>query len=180
MLNINEESLKAAIVAQVADQLISEDADLSSMVDKEVKKRIDKIFDERVTSQIQKAIDETISGSFEREYRRVNQWGDQEGPSTTLRKELETTVTTYWNAKVNPSNGEKTSSDYNAVTRAQWLMTRICADDFSKYMQQHAANVTGALKDGLRNQLAKHMDEMLAGLFNVKSLQDQGKVEKPY
>lgn len=180
MLNINEDALKTAIVAQVADQLLREDDDLSSMVASEVKKRIDKIFDERVKSQIQTAIDETITGSFEREYRRVNQWGDQEGPATTLRKELETTVTSYWNAKVNPSNGEKSTSDYNAVTRAQWLMTKICAEDFSKHMQQAAANVTGALKDGLRNQLAQQMDQMLAGLFSVKSLQDQGKVEKPY
>ncbi|SDT52163.1 hypothetical protein [Pseudomonas prosekii] len=92
MLNINEAELKKSIVANVADQLLREDEDLSEMVAKEVKKRIDKIFDERVTSQIQKAIDETINGSFEREYRRVNQWGDQEGPATTLRKELERTL----------------------------------------------------------------------------------------
>lgn len=180
MLNINEESLKTAIVAQVADQLLSEDADLSSLVDKEIKKRIDKIFDERVTAQIQKAIDETINGSFEREYRRVNQWGDQEGPSTTLRKELEKTVTAYWNGKVNPGDGKPATSDYNSVTRAQWLMTKICAEDFSKEMQQHVTNVTGSLKDGLRKQMANQMDALLNDLFKVRSLQDQGKVEKPY
>ncbi|WP_130900523.1 hypothetical protein [Pseudomonas sp. Sample_11] len=180
MLNINEAELKKSIVSNVADQLLREDEDLSEMVAKEVKKRIDKIFDERVTSQIQMAIDETINGSFEREYRRVNQWGDQEGPSTTLRKELEKTVTAYWNGKVNPGDGEPASSDYNSVTRAQWLMTKICAEDFSKQMQQSVANVTGALKDGLRNQLANQMDHMLNDLFKIKSLQDQGKVEKPY
>lgn len=180
MLNINEESLKTAIVAQVADQLLSEDADLSSLVDKEIKKRIDKIFDERVTAQIQKAIDETINGSFEREYRRVNQWGDQEGPSTTLRKELEKAVTAYWNGKVNPGDGKPATSDYNSVTRAQWLMTKICAEDFSKEMQQHVTNVTGSLKDGLRKQMANQMDALLNDLFKVRSLQDQGKVEKPY
>ncbi|WP_323157923.1 hypothetical protein [Pseudomonas fulva] len=180
MLNINEESLKTAIVAQVADQLLSEDANLSSLVDKEVKKRIDKIFDERVTAQIQKAIDETINGSFEREYRRVNQWGDQEGPSTTLRKELEKTVTSYWNGKVNPGDGKPATSDYNSVTRAQWLMTKICAEDFSKEMQQHVTNVVGSLKDGLRKQMANQMDALLNDLFKVRSLQDQGKVEKPY
>lgn len=180
MLNINEESLKTAIVAQVADQLLSEDADLSSLVDKEIKRRIDKIFDERVTAQIQKAIDETINGSFEREYRRVNQWGDQEGPSTTLRKELEKTVTAYWNGRVNPGDGKPATSDYNSVTRAQWLMTKICAEDFSKEMQQHVTNVTGSLKDGLRKQMANQMDALLNDLFKVRSLQDQGKVEKPY
>ncbi|MCO7515748.1 hypothetical protein NJF44_10510 [Pseudomonas guariconensis] len=180
MLNINEEALKTAIVAQVADQLLREDEDLSDMVAKEVKKRIDKIFDERVTAQIQRAIDETINGSFEREYRRVNQWGDQEGPSTTLRKELEKTVTAYWNGKVNPGDGKPATSDYNSVTRAQWLMTKICAEDFSKEMQQHVTNVTGSLKDGLRKQMANQMDALLNDLFKVRSLQDQGKVEKPY
>ncbi|HCE5919692.1 TPA: hypothetical protein NL044_001552 [Pseudomonas aeruginosa] len=180
MLNINEESLKTAIVAQVADQLLREDGDISGLVAKEVKKRIDKIFDERVTEQIQKAIDETVSGSFEREYRRVNQWGEQEGPSTTIRKELEKTVTAYWNAKVNPGDGKPSTSDYNSVTRAQWLMTKICAEDFSKNMQTSVNAVTGALKDGLRNHLARHMDQMLDGLFHIKSLQDQGKVAKPY
>lgn len=180
MLNINEDALKTAIVAQVADQLLREDEDLSSLVAKEVEKRIDKIFDERVSEQIQKAIDETINGSFEREYRRVNQWGDQEGPCTTLRKELEKTVTAYWNAKVNPGDGKPSASDYNSVTRAQWLMTKICAEDFSKEMQQHVTNVTGSLKDGLRKQMANQMDALLNNLFNVRSLQDQGKVEKPY
>lgn len=180
MLNINEQELKKSIVENVADQLLREDEDLSGIVAAEVKKRIDQIFDERVKTQIQAAIDETINGSFEREYHRVNQWGDQEGPSTTLRRELEKTVTAYWNGKVNPGDGKPASSDYNSVTRAQWLMTKICAEDFSKQMQQHVTNVTGALKDGLRNQMAQQMDQMLSGLFSVKSLQDQGKVEKPY
>lgn len=179
MLNINEGALKTAIVAQVADQLLSEDYDLSTMVATEIKKRIDKIFDERVKAQIQKAIDETVNGSFEREYRRVNQWGEQEGPSTTIRKELEKTVTAYWNTKVNPGNGAP-STGYSTVTRSEWLMTKICAEDFTKQMQASVNSVTGFLKDGLRNQLAREMDNMLNNLFHIKSLQDQGKVEKPY
>jgi len=59
-------------------------------------------------------------------------------------------------------------------------MTQACAEDFSVAMKQHVTNVTGALKDGLRNEIAKQMDGMLSELFRVKSLQDQGKVEKPY
>jgi hypothetical protein len=47
-------------------------------------------------------------------------------------------------------------------------------------MRQSAQNITGALKDGLRNQMAYQMDQLLEGLFRIKSLQDQGKVEKPY
>jgi len=40
--------------------------------------------------------------------------------------------------------------------------------------------VTGGLKDGLRNQLAKQIDGLLDELFRIKSLQDQGQVAKPY
>jgi hypothetical protein len=180
MLNINEAELKKSIVANVADQLLREDEDLSELVAKEVKKRIDKIFDERVSLQIQNAIDETINGSFEREYRRVNTWGDAEGPSTTIRKELEKTVSAYWSTNVEPRTGKPSSSTYSTVTRAEYLMTQICAEDFTAALKQSAANVTGALKDGLRNQLAQQMDNMLNSLFQIKSLQDQGKVEKPY
>lgn len=59
-------------------------------------------------------------------------------------------------------------------------MTQICAEDFSKQMKDSAVNITGHLKDGLRNQMGKVMDDILSELFKVKSLQDQGKVEKPY
>ncbi|WP_434695373.1 hypothetical protein J3P89_19435 [Pseudomonas sp. Z1-14] len=180
MLNINEDDLKTAIVAKVSDELLRDGDDLSGLVAAELKKRIDKIFNERVSAQIEVAINETISGSFEREYRRVNTWGEPEGPATTIRKELEKTVNAYWSAKVDPRTGKTASSDYNAVTRAEYIMTQVCAEDFSKQMQTSVNSVTGALKDGLRGQLAKQMDNMLDGLFHIKSLQDQGKVEKPY
>ncbi|WP_134613007.1 hypothetical protein [Pseudomonas aeruginosa] len=179
MLNINEESLKTAIVAQVADQLLREDGDLSGLVAKEVKKRIDKIFDERAMAQVEKAIDETVQNCFERDYQRVTAWGQPEGEPTSIRKELERTVSGYWSAKVDPRTG-RADGGYNSVTRAEYLMTQICAEDFSKQMKDSAVNITGHLKDGLRNQMGKVMDDILSGLFKVKSLQDQGKVEKPY
>lgn len=180
MLNINEDDLKAAIVAKATDEILRHDEDLSAMVRKEVKLRVDKIFAERATQQIQEAIDAAVAKSFEQEYRRVTAFGEPEGAPTTIRKELERTVSAYWSAKVEPRTGKPASSDYNTVTRAEYLMTQVCAEDFSAGLKTSVLNVTGALKDGLRNQLGKHMDQMLSELFHVKSLQDQGKVEKPY
>lgn len=116
---------------------------------------------------------------FEREYQKVDRWGSKVGDSTSVKKELERIVGTYWSERVD-SKGNRTDSNYNSMSRAEFLMLKICADDFSKAVQESATNVTGALKDGLRNQLGKQMDIMLSGLFNVKSLQDQGKIEKPY
>lgn len=180
MLNINEDDLKAAIVQQAADKILRQDDDLTAMIHKEVRSRLDKIFIDRAEAQIQAAIDTAVNGAFEREYQRVTQWGEPTGPKTTIRDELEKTVSGYWSAKVDAKTGKPSTSDYSSVTRAEYLMTQICANDFSEAMKQSATNVTGALKDGLRNQLAKQMDCMLEGLFRVKSLQDQGKVEKPY
>ena len=180
MLNINEDDLKAAIVQTAVDEILRQDHDLSEMLRNEVKSRIDKIFVDRAQAQIESMINDAIKESFNHEYQRVTQWGEPNGPKTTLRNELEKTVSGYWTAKVEPKTGRLATSDYNTVTRAEYLMTQICAEDFSATMKQSVQNVTGELKDGLRNQLAQQMDAMLNELFRIKSLQDQGKVEKPY
>lgn len=178
MLNINEEDLKAAIVEKAADDLIH-DEHLTSLVAKEVKARVDKIFVDRAEAQISLAIDEAIKTGFEREFQRTSSWGEPIGPKTSIRAELEKMVGGYWNTKVD-KYGKPSDGYGDKMTRAEYLMTQICSGDFSEAMKQSALNVTGALKDGLRNQLAAHMDEMLNSLFHVKSLQDQGKVSKPY
>lgn len=180
MLNIDEQDLKDAIVQKAADEILRQDDDLSEMIRQEVKKRLDAIFAERAEAQIQAEIDSAIQAGFEREYHRVTAWGEPDGPSTSIRKELEKLVSGFWNTKVDSKSGKPTDSSYSSVTRAQYMMTQICAEDFSDQMKQSAMNITGALKDGLRNQLAVHMDQMLENLFRVKSLQDQGKVEKPW
>lgn len=180
MLKINEEDLKNAIVQQASDQILQDSDDLSGLIGKEVRARLDKIFVDRANDQIQAAIDAAVSNSFEREYRRVTQFGEPEGQPTTIRKELEKTVGNYWSAKVDSRTGKSTDSSFNAVTRAEYLMTQVCAEDFTAGLKNSVLSVTGALKDGLRNQLAKQMDGMLDELFRIKSLQDQGKVEKPY
>ena len=59
-------------------------------------------------------------------------------------------------------------------------MAQICAKDFSDQMKSAAVSVTASLKDGFRAQLAKHVDGLLDELFRVKSIQDQGKAEKPW
>jgi uncharacterized membrane protein YheB (UPF0754 family) len=180
MLSFNEEDLKAAVIQKAADEFIQNADDLDGLVAKEVKKRLDAIFVERAEKQIAAAIDEAVRDGFNREYQRVTPWGESDGPKTTIRAELEKTIGAYWSQSVDSRSGAVSSSSYNVVTRAEYLMTQICAKDFSDGLKQDVTNVTGALKDGLRKQLAAQMDTMLSQLFNVKSLQDQGKVEKPW
>jgi hypothetical protein len=179
MLNINEDELKKVIVERAVEGLV-EDEHLSGLVAKEVKARIDKIFIDRAQAAIDAAIDQAVQNSFDREYQRITSWGEPDGPKTTIRAQLEKTVDGYWSARVEPKTGKVSTSSYGTVTRAEYLMTQVCAEDFSENMKQSVQNVTGALKDGLRNQLAAQMDNMLNELFRIKSLQDQGKVAKPY
>lgn len=179
MLNISEDDLKKAIVEKAANDLLNHDDDLSSMVSKEVSRRIQKIFVERVDAQIAAAVDEAVQNGFDTEYQRVNNWGQPEGEKTTIRAQLDKMIGGYWTTKVDMKSG-KPSDGYSTTTRAEYLMTKICAENFSEEMKKHATNIAGHLKDGLRSQMAGVMDGILDQLFRVKSLQDQGKVEKPY
>lgn len=180
MLNISEEDLKKAIVDKAADELLRNDDDLSGLVREEVSRRIQKIFVDRVNAQIAAAVDAAVQNGFDTEYQRVNQWGQPEGEKTTVRAQLDKLIGGYWTTKVDAKSGKPTENSYHSTTRAEYLMTQICAENFSEEMKKHALNITGHLKDGLRGQMAKVMDGMLDELFRVKSLQDQGKVEKPY
>lgn len=179
MLNINEEDLKAAIVQKAADEILSHDSDLSGLIADEVKKRLDKIFIDRAEAQISKAINDAINAGFEREYQRVTHWGEPEGEKTSIKAELDKIVSGYWNHKVD-KNGKPTTSSYDAMTRAEWLMTKICAEDFSKSMQQQAVNMTAHLKDGLRGHMAQMVNGLLDNLFRVKSWQDQDATKQPW
>lgn len=180
MLNINEEDLKAAIVERAADAILEQDDDLTSMISNEVKSRLDKIFIDRAEAQIEAAIDNAVQTAFDREYQRVTSWGEADGPKTSIRAQIDKVITGYWSEQVNAKSGKPDSGYGDKVSRAEFLVTQMCAKDFSQQMRNDAIQITGALKDGLRNQMAKVMDEMLSSLFHVKSLQDQGKVEKPY
>ncbi len=179
MLNINEQELKDAIAQKAADEILRSDDDLSAMIAKEVKSRLDKIFIDRAEAQIEAAIDQAVQTAFDREYQRVTSWGEPEGQKTSIRAQINKVINGYWSEQVDARTG-KPSSYGDKVTRAEYLMTQMCARDFSEQMRQDALNITGALKDGFRNQMAAVMDELLNSLFKVKSLQDQGKVEKPY
>lgn len=180
MLNINEDDLKAAIVQKAADEILRQDDDLGEMIQAEVKRRVDAIFVARAEQQLNDAVDTAVKNGFDLEYQRVNSWGQPEGEKTSIRKQLDKLVSGYWTERVDPRSGKPTDSSYTHTSRAEFLMTQICAENFSEEMKKHAINIAGHLKDGLRNQMGAVMDRMLSELFHVKSLQDQGQVSKPY
>lgn len=168
-MEINKERIEDAIVEKVASDFINEE-NLSEQINSEVKRRIDFHFKTHADAQIKGAIDDAIRNSFEREYCKVNSWGQREDNPTTISKELERLIGNYWNAKVDRNGKETTYSE--GTTRAEWLMMQLVAADFKDAMKQHVVNITGGLKDGLRDQLHKTVNELLSGTFHVKSIDD--------
>lgn len=168
-MEINQERIEAAIVAEVSGRIIGDD-ELFDRVRKAVDTRIDRLFKDNADAQIRAAIDAAITSGFDREYTRVNSWGEREGAPTTIRKELEKVIGDYWNEKVG-NDGKPTN--YNGVTRAEWVMSRLVAKDFEGQMKQHVVNVGGALKDQLRASLHETINELVSGVFKVNSAGDR-------
>lgn len=175
-MEIKAADLIDIVATKVTDELIG-NMDISDEIKARINEKVDAAFAVNVDDFINKAINDSINNGFEKEYTRVDRWGVIEGEPTTIKKELEKITSVYWGEKVD-KYGNPTSSSYNNMTRAEYLMNKICSDDFSKEMEQNATNITGYIKDGLRSELRKSTDKMLDGLFRVKSLHDQGKVEK--
>lgn len=175
-MNIDEDKVTQIVTQQLINNLepVVQDT-LIALVKQRFNEKLAQTVDKLVEEQARKLFQQGLETAFQS----VDSFGQRNGKSTTISKELEKFTSTYWATRVD-RNGKPTDSNYQQATRAEYLMAQICAEDFSKQMKNAAVTVTGSLKDSLRNQLAKHTDGLLDSLFKVKSLQDQGKVEKPY
>lgn len=172
-MEIDREKIAAAIVRQVSEELISDDG-MYDRVKKDIDARVNKLFVDRVNSEITAAIDSAVRGGFDRPFQKCDAYGRPVGEPTTIADELAKRIDKYWSERVG-TDGKSTDSSYNTVTRAEWLMAKICAEDFQKEIKQHAISVTGALKDGFRRELHETCNRLLSDLFHVRSLDDQGK-----
>jgi hypothetical protein len=170
-MELNQSRIEDAIVREVADKVI-DDGELHDRIKLAVDARIDKLFKTTADAQIRVAIEAAITGGFEREYQRVDSFGQGRGDRTTIRAELEKMISGYWNVTVNKS-GEPASGYGNNTTRAEWLMTRLVAADFKGEMKQHVINLGGALKDKLRIELHETVNKLLSEVFLVRSHGDE-------
>lgn len=172
-MELNIERIEQSIVSEVVDRLVDEEH-LSDLISSQVKARIDKMFSESVNAKIQEAIDRAIKEGFHREYSKVDSWGRPVGEPTTLALELSKQVEGYWNQRVDSNGAPKTDSYGKVMTRAEWLMFKICSEDFNALMKQHIVNAAGFFKDGLRASLNETVNECLSSVLRVSSLGDQG------
>jgi hypothetical protein len=170
-MEINQQKIEEAIVEQAVDKFIRND-DIYSRVTKGINARIDKVFSDKVDALLTATIDKIVTEGFDRSYHKIDAFGRPSGAATTIRKELEALISGYWEAKVG-RDGKPVANGYDTVSRAEWLMTQLCADDFNKEMKQHVVNVGGALKDHFRATLNEHIGIMLSDVFRVNSAGDQ-------
>ena len=170
-MNIDIKSVEQAVAKELA-QIAREEIDPHKMLAEAVEERINAVFTECAEKQIADAVNAAIQAGFDHEYCRVNSFGQKSGQSTTIRKELEVLLSGYWNTKVDASGKPSDSSYGNRMTRAEWTMTQLVASDFKGEMKHHVVNVAGGLKDGLRKTLHETVNELLSGVFHVRSTDD--------
>lgn len=172
-MELNQQRIEDAIVAEVVDKFMGED-ELITRVRAGINARIDNLWADVVKEKIAAEVNAAIQNAFEREYQKVDQWGQPHGNKTSVRAELDRLIGGYWNDKVTKEGKPAGTYDSGCVTRAEWLMAKMCAEDFSGAMKQHVINVGGSLKDHFRAELNKTVGRLLSEVFHVKSLNDQG------
>jgi len=170
-MELDRASIEAAIVKQVATEIMSDDG-IWSKVRQAVDARISKLFSEVVDTRVTEAIDAMVRDGFDREYQAVTSFGQPVGEKTTIRKELEKQIGGYWNTFVD-RHGKPTTNTYSdRTTRAEWMMSQLVAADFQGEMKQHVVNVAGSLKDKLRLELHETVNKLLSEIFSVRSADD--------
>jgi hypothetical protein len=170
-MQIDQTKIEAAIVNEAVDKFVTDD-ELYTRIRDGINQRIDKVFADKVSTVITDAVERIVGEGFERNYRKADAFGKPVGEMTSISKELEGIVSSYWTDRVD-RNGKKTDSSYSSMSRAEWMMAQICADDFSKEMKQHVVNVGGALKDHFRGVLNQHIGSMLSDVFHVQTPADK-------
>lgn len=170
-MQIDQTKIEAAIIAQAVEQIVSGD-DIYNRVRIGVDEKVDAIFASKVDQVIKAKVDEIVSQGFERSYRKTDSFGRPVGQETSISKELESMISGYWSESVDRS-GAKSTNGYGTMTRAEWMMAKVCADDFSAEMKQHVVNVGGALKDHFRTVLNEHIGILLSDVFKVNSTGDR-------
>ncbi|MGI3128591.1 hypothetical protein [Nitratireductor sp. PBL-C9] len=172
-MEIDKKRIEDAIIQQVANDLISNE-NLFDRARHAFDARIEKLWTDVAEKRLRSEIELAITDGLEREYCKVDSFGQQKGEKTTIRAELEKQISGYWNTTVDRQG--KPSSGYGAeVTRAEWMMTQLVAADFKGEMKQHVINLAGALKDKLRGELHETVNRLLSETFYVKSFGDQSK-----
>ena len=177
-LNIDKRDVLELAADKIVAQFFDNVGSIENSLRRRIDERIDAILGKSAQSSITAIVDAVVKDGFDREFQPTTSWGEPRGEKTSIRKLLERQVKDYWSERVHATSGKPTDSQYNVVTRAEYVMTKVCAEDFSKGMKHAVVSTTGALKDGLRAELNAKVGELLDKAFRVQSPEDQGLSKK--
>lgn len=169
-IELDNEKIMAAVVDKIADDFLSNEAEISDRVAKKINAQIDAIFLKKVEPRINAELDRALGDCFHREFQKTTAWGERDGETTTISKELEKLMSGYWAEKVNEAGKP---CNYGKMTRAEYTMAKVTGEDFKDQMHRYLVQGAAALKDGLRAQMRGQIDEMIGKLFRVQTAQDQ-------
>lgn len=170
-MDLNIERIEQAVVEQALDRLF-EQGNLHTLAKAQIEERVNKLWATHGEAQVMAAIDQAVKAGFEHEYVKVSSFGKSEGEPTTLAKELELQVQTYWQTKVD--NSGNPSTGYGAkLTRAEWLMGRMVGENYREHFTNLVSSCAGQFKDELRRSLIASTNDIVSQVFKVTTPTDQ-------
>lgn len=150
--------LKEDILNGVVKQLCEEfDRSNDYQIRQEVSERIIKESARRVDEEITKVIQLTLETPFQP----INVWGDKQGEATTVKQLVENNIEHYWKTTVD-SRGRPTSSSYSdKQSRATYMTSKLVEELFDKKVKDDVQKIYDELKERMRKDLARVLQETL-------------------
>jgi len=98
-MQIDQARLEKAVVQQVIDYFVDDEKTFEK-IRNDISARIDKLFADHATELVKKMAEDAVLNGFEREYVKIDQWGQKAGEPTSIKKELERMVSAHWSERV--------------------------------------------------------------------------------
>lgn len=166
----DQEKLEQQIIEQAVDRIYGDEENIYHRIRDRVDARLNDALAKGLNSAIENAINEVMERALDDEIQPVNIWGEREGQPTTIRGALHERAKNFWHEKVD-GKGEK--STYGGRPRYEHVLGIITAKEFDTQIKQNIINIAGAIKDAVRADFYKQVDEKLNEFFKVTSKDDQ-------
>ena len=168
-LGISREELLKLVVEKLAD-ISHESGDLYNDVSNEISKRLNTLFEQRINSLVDEVLSKEMDRLLNATITPTTIWGEPAGEPTTIRDALLEKSKQYWETKVDRNGNPVQKGSYGPSTsRSEWLMSKLLQEEFDQVVKQNIVNVVGALKEVMREDIAKKTSTVLDELIRVKT-----------
>jgi urocanate hydratase len=171
-ITISHEAIADLAAQKLADEIAGEFS-ISEHVNTEINRRIEVAFGKLIPKKIDEAISGALEKAMSQSINPVDIWGDPVGEATSIREQLGQRAKKFWETMVDHEGKPAKSESYygmsRAVSRAEWMLGKIVAEEFATQVRQNAINILGAFKDKLSENAKAAIDKHLDELIRVKT-----------